>query len=111
MNIHKYIYCINLYAQLISEPRSSPFSGKMLSSMLRKRIMSSLIERLQPQALPESLHAFTRALSANSEEVVISVDRSGLLQSHEHTHDVSTLPHKEPITEMAKHIQTMIKVG
>ena len=40
--------------------------------------------------------------------VDIRIDRSGLFQPREHSHDV--LPHKEPETPMARHLKSLIKV-
>ena len=46
--------------------------------------------------------------AAEPQAVNIRIDRSGLFQPREHSHDV--LPHKEPETPMARHLKSLIKV-
>lgn len=46
--------------------------------------------------------------AAEPHAVNIRIDRSGLFQPREHSHDV--LPHKEPETPMGRHLKSLIKV-
>ena len=45
---------------------------------------------------------------AEPQAVDIRIDRSGLFQPQEHSHDVP--PHKEPETPMARHLKSLVKV-
>lgn len=79
-------------------------------------MLLSSLGQLRHAALGRTLrHApgvFSRLLSSEPGEQVISIDRSGLGQPEAHSHgEGAAAPHKEPETEMARHIKSLIRVS
>ena len=61
---------------------------------------------------PVFLSALLRAFStAGGGEGTIRIDRSGLIQPVEHSHALEDLVHKEPETELVRHLKSLIRVS
>ncbi len=69
------------------------------------RALSQAEQRRNPVLLSSLLRA---AFSTDDGERIIRIDRSGLIQPIEHLHEHQ--PHKEPETELVRHLKTLIRV-
>lgn len=76
--------------------------------MLRHALRTSTLLAAPGAPALLGLLSATRTLSTD-EGRVISIDRSGLVQPVEHSHEPA--PHKEPETELVRHLKTLIRVG
>lgn len=84
--------------------------------MLRQAVRGALGLSPHPPgaALPLPLASMLHASFSTDEgerERVISIDRSGLLRAPPHSHDPAAQQHKEPETELVRHLKSLIRVS